>query len=175
MARHLWKKKILREARSEILVMGLWEIARSKSGETWELQVGPTNGLISPRRMFRSVDLTVWVILEALKFSIPAGTQVQWKKSAEIRKRRSAAGAQIHRPRSVADAEGCRQFIGHRAQVCRKSVRHSVWVRRSSVGNSAYLYVGVIWMKLRTPHETYLAVPVYCCLLGFEVMSGFWY
>ena len=68
-----------------------------------------------------------------------------------------------------------RQFIGHKAQLRRKSVRHSAWVRRNTVGNSAYFYAGVIWVKLRTSHEIYLAAPVYCCVLGFEVMSGFWY
>ena len=90
--------------------------------------------------------------------------------------RRSAAGVQIRRHRSTADAEVRRQFIGHKAQVRRKSVRHSAWVRRDAVGNSAYLYAGVIWVKLRISHEIYLAAPVYyCCVLGFEVMSIFWY
>ena len=126
--------------------------------------------------MIRSVDLTVWVILEVLKLSIPEGTQVQWKKSAEICRHRSVAGAQIRRHRSAAAAEVRRQFIGHRAQVRRKSLRHSAWVRRCAVGNSVYLYAGITWVKLRTYLEIYLAVHVYhCCVLGFEVMSGFWY
>ena len=83
---------------------------------------------------------------------------------------------QIRRARSAANAEGRRQFIGHRAHVRRKSVRHSAHVRREAVGNSAYLYAAVIWVKLRTSHEIYLAIHVYhCCVLGFEVMSNFWY
>ena len=58
------------------------------------------------------------------------------------------------------------QFIGNRAQVRRKSVRHSAWVRKNTIGNSVYFYAGVIWVKLRTSHEIYLAAPVYyCCVL----------
>ena len=36
------------------------------------------------------------------------------------------------------------------------------------------LYAGITWVKLRTSLEIYLVVHVYhCCVLGFEVMSGF--
>ena len=51
-------------------------------------------------------------------------------------------------------------------------MRHSVHIRREAVGYSAYLYAAVIWVKLRTSLEVYLAIHVYhCCDLGFEVMS----
>ena len=126
--------------------------------------------------MIRSVYLTVSVILEVLKLSIPGGTQVQWKKSAEIRRHRSIAGAQIRRTRSAEVAEGRRQLIGRRAHVRRKTVRHSAHVRRDEVGYSAYLYAAVIWVKLRTSLEIYFAVHVYHYWdLGFEVMSDVWY
>ena len=36
------------------------------------------------------------------------------------------------------------------------------------------MYASVLLVKLRTFHEIYLAALVYyCCVLGFEVMSGF--
>ncbi len=55
-------------------------------------------------------------------------------------------------------------------------MRQSAHVRREAVGNSAYLYAAIIWVKLHTSHEIYLAIHVYhCCVLGFEVMSDFWY
>ena len=79
---------------------------------------------------------------------------------------------QIRRPRSAAGAEVRRQFIGHRVQVRRKSMRHSEWVHRKQL-ETVRMYAGGLWVKLRTFHEIYLAAPVYyCCVLGFEVMSG---
>ena len=118
--------------------------------------------------MFRSVDLTVWVVLEVSKLSIPGGTLVQRKKSAEIRRHRSAAGAQIRRRRSTAVAEGRSQLIGDRAHIRRETVRRSAHIRRETVTYSAYLYAAVIWVKLRTSLEIYFAVHVYhFCDLGF--------
>ena len=72
--------------------------------------------------------------------------------------------AEVRRPRSEEGAE-----------VRRQSIRHSAGVR-TEAQEKVRMYAGVLWVKLQTFHEIYLAAPVYYCrVLGFEVMSGYWY
>ena len=86
---------------------------------------------------FRSIDLTVWVIPEVWKFSISAWPQVQWQKSAEVRRPRGTEGAEVRRPRIAESAEVRQHSIRHRAQVRRNSVSNSAWLRRKAIGNNA--------------------------------------
>ena len=87
--------------------------------------------------MIRSVDLIVWVILEVWKLSIPAGPQVQWRNSAEVRRPRSTASAEVPRLRSAIGAQIRMPRSAADAEVRRQSIRHSTWVRRQAVEEGA--------------------------------------
>jgi len=80
--------------------------------------------------MIRSIDLIVWVILEVWKLSIPAGPQVQWRNSAEVRRPRSVASAEVRSLRSIAGAQIRMPRSAADAEVRRQSIRHSAWVHR---------------------------------------------
>ena len=80
--------------------------------------------------MIRSVDLTVWVILEVLKI-IYACRYVGTVKEKCVRMQgRSGSGAPVRRHRRIAVAEVCRQSIGYSAYGRRLSVQYSAYGHR---------------------------------------------